>query len=75
LSFSQPFGEHDSKGTLLAVMDQTITAMGGRLLKQWMKHPLVDKDAIAKRHDAVHIFYNREPSSNTSRENARSQRC
>ncbi|HZE87623.1 MAG TPA: DNA mismatch repair protein MutS [Methylomirabilota bacterium] len=60
--------EHDSKGTLLAVMDQTITAMGGRLLKQWMKHPLVDKDAIAKRHDAVAYFLQQRSLRQTLRE-------
>ena len=45
--------EHDTKGTLLSVLDHTTTAMGGRLLKQWMKKPLADKQAIEKRLDAV----------------------
>lgn len=45
--------EHDIKGTLLSVMDQTQTAMGGRLLKQWMKKPLTNELEIHKRHDAV----------------------
>ncbi len=45
--------EHDSKGTLLSVLDQTITAMGGRLLKQWIKKPLVSAVEITGRHDAV----------------------
>ncbi len=48
--------EHDSKGTLLSVMDQTITAMGGRLLKEWMRKPLLEKKAIEERHDAVSEF-------------------
>jgi len=50
--------EHDTKGSLLAVMDETITAMGGRLLKQWMKKPLNGKDAIEKRLNAVQTFMN-----------------
>src|SRR5258708_29143699 len=31
--------EHDNKGTLLSILDQTVTAMGGRMLKQWMHKP------------------------------------
>lgn len=48
--------EHDTKGSLLFILDQTITAMGGRLLKQWMKKPLIEKEEIEKRFDAVEIF-------------------
>ncbi len=42
------------QGTLLSVLDRTVTAMGGRLLKQWIRQPLVDKQAIETRLDAVH---------------------
>ncbi len=45
--------EHDTKGSLLFVLDQTITAMGGRLLKSWISKPLSHKDAIEERFDAV----------------------
>lgn len=45
--------EHDSRGTLLSVMDETVTAMGGRLLKEWMRKPLLEKEKITARHDAV----------------------
>jgi DNA mismatch repair protein MutS len=45
--------EHDKKGTLLSVMDQTTTAMGGRLLKEWMRKPLIDKNVIDSRLFAV----------------------
>lgn len=48
--------EHDSKGTVLSVLDQTITAMGGRLLKQWLRKPLTDKKTILRRHDIVEFF-------------------
>ncbi len=40
-------------GSLLEVLDTTVTAMGGRLLRQWLRYPLMDIDAIAARHDAV----------------------
>lgn len=41
------------KGTLAGTIDKTVTAMGGRLLKSWVKSPLLDKGAIATRLDAV----------------------
>ncbi|MGE0394519.1 MAG: DNA mismatch repair protein MutS, partial [Vicinamibacterales bacterium] len=40
-------------GSLLAVLDRTITAMGGRLLRTWLLRPLVVLDAIRDRLDAV----------------------
>lgn len=39
--------------TLVEVLDLTMTAMGGRLLRDWLLRPLVDKDAIDTRLDAV----------------------
>ena len=41
------------KGSLLGVLDRTLTAMGGRLLRSWVHNPLVDADAINARLDAV----------------------
>ena len=41
------------KGTLLSVLDQTRTAMGGRLLREWLRYPLMDKELLGHRHDAV----------------------
>ena len=45
--------EHDTRGSLLSILDHTQTAMGGRLLKQWMKKPLTDKVLIEDRLHAV----------------------
>lgn len=45
--------EHDTKGSLLNILDQTQTAMGGRLLKQWLLRPLFNKESIEQRLDAV----------------------
>ncbi|HWO89268.1 MAG TPA: DNA mismatch repair protein MutS [Gemmatimonadales bacterium] len=42
--------------TLLGVLDRTITPMGARLLRQWLLHPLADRAAIERRHDAVEIL-------------------
>ena len=41
------------KGTLLDVIDFTVTAPGGRLLRAWLLRPLRDIAAIAARQDAV----------------------
>lgn len=40
-------------GSLLSVLDHTETAMGARMLKRWLVHPLRSLDAIHKRQDAV----------------------
>ena len=44
-------GEYD--GSLLSTLNRCRTAMGRRLLKTWILHPLSDKEAIQTRHQAV----------------------
>lgn len=41
------------KGSLLGVLDRTVTAMGGRKIRHWINHPLVDLKGIRDRHCAV----------------------
>ncbi|WP_028323232.1 DNA mismatch repair protein MutS [Desulfatirhabdium butyrativorans] len=41
------------QGTLLDVLDQTVSAMGARLMRQWIRYPLRDRKAICERLDAV----------------------
>ncbi len=41
------------KGTLLNLLDKTCTAMGGRLLRNWVEQPLLDRAEINERLDAV----------------------
>jgi DNA mismatch repair protein MutS len=41
------------KATLLGVIDRTVTAMGARLLANWLRYPLVEPETIHLRHDAV----------------------
>jgi DNA mismatch repair protein MutS len=41
------------KGSLLGALDQTVTAMGGRKLRQWINQPLLDCSAICRRHECV----------------------
>jgi len=40
-------------GSLLDVIDRTVTPMGGRLLKRWIVSPLRSRDAIERRLEAV----------------------
>ena len=46
----------ETSGTLLSVLDRTLTPMGARLLRQWLLAPLVDRAGIAARHGAVAIL-------------------
>jgi len=49
--FRCPSGRRD--GTLLSVVDRTLTAAGSRLLSRWLAAPLTDLTAISARQDAV----------------------
>lgn len=44
-------------GTLLEVLDETLTAMGGRLLRLWLERPLLRVEEIIERQEAVRSFY------------------
>ncbi|MBC5636042.1 DNA mismatch repair protein MutS [Ornithinibacillus sp. BX22] len=44
-------------GSLLWVLDKTVTAMGSRMLKKWLERPLLDRIQIEKRLEAVEGFY------------------
>ncbi|MGN8913601.1 DNA mismatch repair protein MutS [Anaerofustis butyriciformans] len=48
---------NNKKDTLLDVLDETITPMGGREMKKWVLEPLLDKDRIINRQDAIKLFY------------------
>ncbi|MDP2624642.1 MAG: DNA mismatch repair protein MutS [Candidatus Peregrinibacteria bacterium] len=48
--------DSQKKGSLLGVLDHTQTAMGGRLLRNWILRPLTNKDKIGARLAAVETF-------------------
>ena len=50
--------DHDVNGSLLGVIGRTKTAMGGRLLRSWLREPLTDADEINARLDAVEALKN-----------------
>lgn len=48
--------EGERRGSLLHVIDDTITPMGSRLVRRWVMKPLVNKKTIVARHDMVAAF-------------------
>jgi len=45
------------EGSLLGILDSTLTPMGGRLLNQWVSKPLLNVEQINRRLDAVGYFF------------------
>jgi len=56
------------RGSLLALLDRTLTPMGGRMLRQWLLHPLLDVAAIGRRHEAVENLLRDQALSSALRE-------
>lgn len=53
LELSQSIRTGKKHGTLLWLLDETKTAMGGRMLKQWLDRPLIQSHAINARQEMV----------------------
>ena len=53
LELTATLSDGSRRGSLLGVLDRTVTAMGGRRLRQWIHQPLVDVAKIRRRHAAV----------------------
>ncbi|MFZ5824366.1 MAG: DNA mismatch repair protein MutS [Bacillota bacterium] len=53
LELTRSIRDGGRKGTLLWVMDRTVTSMGGRMLKSWLERPLLDLEPVIRRHEAV----------------------
>ena len=53
LELTENLREKNKKGSLLWVLDKTSTAMGARLLRKWVEQPLISKNKIEERLDAV----------------------
>lgn len=53
LELTSTIRENKKEGSLLSVIDKTTTAMGSRLIKRWINQPLIEKDKITKRLNAV----------------------
>jgi DNA mismatch repair protein MutS len=59
LELVEPLRLGQEGGTLLAVLDETVTAMGARLLRRWILEPLVVVEEIWRRQEAVAELHER----------------
>lgn len=46
------------EGALISIIDHTVTSAGGRMLKFWLTHPLINGNEINRRLEAVNEFFN-----------------
>lgn len=58
LELCETLREKNKKGSLLWVLDKTKTAMGARLLRRYVEQPLIEKEEILRRLDAVEELKN-----------------
>ena len=58
LELTETLRDKNRKGSLLWVLDKTKTAMGARLLKNYIEQPLIMEDEINNRLDAIEAFNN-----------------
>lgn len=56
LELTETMRDKARKGTLLWVLDKTMTSMGGRALRKWIEQPLVNTGDISERLEAVSEF-------------------
>jgi DNA mismatch repair protein MutS len=57
LELTETLRSGETRGSLLHVIDSTLTPMGKRLLRQWIGKPLLDDEQINRRLDQVDAFY------------------
>lgn len=57
LELFQTSFRNEYQGSLLSILDKTLTAMGGRLLRQWILRPLINKEKIQEKIEAVNDFF------------------
>ena len=57
LELIESLADHSKRGTLLGVLDRTLTSMGARKLRQWITHPLLAAPEIHARLNAVEEFF------------------
>lgn len=53
LELTETLREKQKRGSILWVLDKTKTAMGARLLRNYIEQPLIEKDEMEKRLDAI----------------------
>ena len=68
LELTESIRGRTAKGSLLSILDETATAMGGRLLRAWIEKPLLSKEKIDARLAAVDALYQNNVLSEEIRE-------
>ncbi len=68
LELTQTIRTATREGSLLDVVDRTVTSMGARRLSQWLASPLISKEQIELRLGAVEEFVGNDRLRNTVRE-------
>ncbi len=58
LELTETMRNKEKRGSLLWVLDKTKTAMGKRLIRNWIEQPLLNPATIAQRHNAVEELFN-----------------
>lgn len=58
LELTASMQEGGTEGTLVSILDETCTAMGGRLLRKWIMRPLKQVKPVNQRLQAVKVFVN-----------------
>ncbi|MCB9457213.1 MAG: DNA mismatch repair protein MutS [Anaerolineaceae bacterium] len=61
LELTETIRSRKMEGSLLGVLDRTVTAMGARLLRTWITQPLLDISRLNARMDAVEALAAEEP--------------
>ncbi len=56
LELTESLRHRQKQGSLLGVLDRTATAMGARLLRNWIQQPLLDRNRLNARLDAVGVL-------------------
>jgi len=57
LELTETIRSGTTEGSLLGILDQSITPMGKRLIRQWVSKPLLDVERIRKRLEGVTVFF------------------
>ena len=58
LELTETIRSKGKKGSLLWLLDETMTAMGGRMLKTWIDRPLISREEIEQRQTIVEVLKN-----------------
>ncbi|HSX14266.1 MAG TPA: DNA mismatch repair protein MutS [Chlamydiales bacterium] len=67
LELTETMSDGTDKNTLLDILDHTCTPMGGRLLRHWIKHPLLSVQEIHERQNAIAHYLKESEQAKTLR--------